>query len=320
MILKTINLLFVFSLLLQTSCLKKENKNIEMSKQLIEVKVSIDKSSVKIGDIISYTIKVDAASNVWFNIPSFSENIGGLAVYNWHKNEKEYHPNGRVTQTQTSELETYLVDDYEILPTNIIYAINGKTNYISGTPIYIEVTSVASTNDAFSGIRDIKGPVSIQSIIKKKSKMFLSVILAALLVTLTVILLVRKRKEAEKVVVPPTPAHIIAYTALKELEAKQLIEKNHIKEFYYELSNILRHYIEDRFALKAPERTTEEFLLELNNDINFPKEYRELLKKFLTESDLVKFANRAVTAENAHNAEDKTIEFIDQTKESKGNQ
>jgi len=317
MILKTINLLFVFSLLLQTSCLKKENKNIEMSKQLIEVKVSIDKSSVKIGDIISYTIKVDAASNVWFNIPSFSENIGGLAVYNWHKNEKKFHPNGRVTQTQTSELETYLVDDYEIPATNIIYTINGKTNYISGTPIYIEVTSVASTNDAFSGIRDIKGPVSIQSIIKKKSKMFLSVILAALLVTLTVILLVRKRKEAEKVVVPPTPAHIIAYTALKELEAKQLIEKNHIKEFYYELSNILRHYIEDRFALKAPERTTEEFLLELNNDINFPKEYRELLKKFLTESDLVKFANRAVTAENAHNAEDKTVEFIDQTKESK---
>ena len=315
--LKIINLLFVFSLLFQTSCLKKESKKIEMSKQLIDVKVSVDKPSVKIGDIISYTIKVDAASNVWFNIPSFSGNIGGLAVYNWHKSEKVRHPNGRVTQTQTSELETYLVDDYEIPATNIIYTINGKTNYISGTPIYVEVTSVAATNDTFSGIRDIKGPVSIQSQIKKKSKMFLIAIAAALLVTLTVILLVRKRKEAEKVVIPPTPAHIIAYNALKELEAKQLIEKNHIKEFYYELSNILRHYIEDRFALKAPERTTEEFLLELNNDKNFPNEYRGLLKKFLIESDLVKFANHTVTSENAHNAEDRTVEFIDQTKEKK---
>ena len=147
--------------------------------------------------------------------------------------------------------------------------------------------------------------------------MFLMVIAAALLVTLTIIILVRKRKEVEKVVAPPTPAHIIAYKALRDLEAKQLIENNHIKEFYYELSNILRHYIEDRFALKAPERTTEEFLTELNNDKNFPKEYRELLKKFLTESDLVKFANHAVTSENAHNAEDRTIEFIDQTKEKK---
>ena len=288
-----------------------------MSKQLIEVKVSVDKPSVKIGDIISYTIKVDAASNVWFNIPAFSENIGGLAVYNWNKSEKVRHPNGRVTQTQTSELETYLVDDYEIPATNIIYTVNGKTNYISGTPIYIEVTSVASTNDTFSGIRDIKGPVSIQLLLKKKSQMFLIAITAALLVTLTIILLVRKRKEAEKIIAPPTPAHIIAFNALKELEAKQLIEKNHIKEFYYELSNILRHYIEDRFALKAPERTTEEFLIELNNDKAFPKEYRELLKKFLTESDLVKFANRVVTSENAHNAENKTVEFIDQTKENK---
>jgi len=315
--LKIINLLFVFLLLLQTSCLKKESKNIEMSKQLIEVKVSVDKPSVKIGDIISYTIKVDAASNVWFNIPAFSENIGGLAVYNWHKSEKVHHPNGRVTQTQTSELETYLVDDYEIPATNIIYTVDGKTNYISGTPIYIEVTSVASTNDTFSGIRDKKGPVSIQLLIKKKSRMFMIAIAAALLATLTIILLVRKRKEVEKVIVPPTPAHIIAFNALKELEAKHLIEKNHIKEFYYELSNILRHYIEDRFTLKAPERTTEEFLIELNNDKAFPKEYRELLKKFLTESDLVKFANRAVTSENAHNAEDKTVEFIDQTKASK---
>ena len=312
---KTINLLFIFLLLLQTGCLKKENKNVETSKQLIEVKVSVDKPSVKIGDIIRYSIKVDAASNVWFHIPDFSENVGGLAVYNWNKSEKKQLPNGRVIQTQTSELETYLVGNYEIPPTNIIYATNGKTNYISGTPIYIEVTSVASTNDTFSGIRDIKGPVSIQSLIKKKSKMILIVIAASLLAALVIIILIRKRKGTEKVVAPPVPAHVIAYNALKDLDNKHLIENNHIKAFYYELSNILRHYIEDRFAIKAPERTTEEFLHELNNDKTFPEEYRALLKKFLIESDLVKFANYDATGESAHKAEDKTVEFIDETKE-----
>ena len=30
------------------------------------------------------------------------------------------------------------------------------------------------------------------------------------------------------------------------------------KEFYERISGILRHYIEDRFDLHAPERTTEE--------------------------------------------------------------
>jgi len=305
---------FIALLLLQTGCLKKDKKVVESSKQLIEVKVSVDKPSVKIGDIIHYTIKVDAASNVWFYVPDFTESIGGLAVYNWNKSEKKRLPSGRIIQTQTSELETYLVGDYEIPPTNIIYAVNGKTNYISGTPIYIEVTSVANTNDTFAGIRDIKGPVDIQTLIKKKSKMFLIVIIAALLASLIIIILVRKHKEVEKVVVPPTPAHIIAYNALKSLDEKHLIEKNHIKEFYYELSNILRHYIEDRFTIKAPERTTEEFLHELNNDKTFPEEYRALLKKFLIESDLVKFANYNASDENAHSAEDKTVEFIDKTK------
>ncbi len=312
---KIIHLFFITLLLLQTGCLKKNKKVVKTSKQLIEVKVSVDKPSVKIGDIIRYTIKVDAASNVWFYIPDFTETAGGLAVYNWNKSEKSQLPNGRVIQTQTSELETYLVGDYEIPATNIIYAANGKTNYISGTPIYVEVTSVATTNDTFSGIRDIKGPVDIQTLIKKKSKMFLIVIAAALLTSLIIIILVRKRKEVKKVVIPPTPAHIIAYNALKNLDEKHLIEKNHIKEFYYELSNILRHYIEDRFTIKAPERTTEEFLHELNNDKTFPEEYRALLKKFLIESDLVKFANYDAGCENAHNAEDKTIEFIDETKE-----
>jgi len=314
---KIVYLVFITLLLLQTGCLKKEKKVVENSKQLIEVKVSVDKPSVKIGDIIRYTIKVDAASNVWFYIPDFTESVGGLAVYNWNKSEKAQLPNGRVIQTQTSELETYLVGDYEIPATNIIYVTNGKTNYISGTPIYIEVTSVATTNDTFAGIRDIKGPVDIQALIKKKSKMFLIVIAAALLTTLIIIILVRKRKEVKKVVIPPTPAHIIAYNALKNLDEKHLIEKNHIKAFYYELSNILRHYIEDRFTIKAPERTTEEFLHELNNDKTFPEEYRALLKKFLIESDLVKFANYNATGESAHNAEDKTVEFIDKTKEAR---
>ena len=40
--------------------------------------------------------------------------------------------------------------------------------------------------------------------------------------------------------------------------------KGRIKEFYERISNILRHYIEHRFDLHAPERTTEEFLYELN--------------------------------------------------------
>ncbi len=177
------------------------------------------------------------------------------------------------------------------------------------------MSSVANTNDTFAAIRDIKKPLGIDALVHKKSKKYLIAILAAVLAALIVILLIKKKKSKEETKkAPPLPAHVKALRALKELDEKHLVEKNKIKEFYYELSDILRHYIEDRFALKAPEQTTEEFLHELNTDANFPKEYRSLLKKFLTECDLVKFANYSASPENAKNAENSTVDFIEETK------
>ena len=310
-------LLIIAQLILFIGCSEKEKPKLHFSKQPIEVKVSVDSPNVKIGDLIHYTIEVDAASNVWFHIPQFMENVGGLAVNNVNIMEKKRDPqSGRVSQKQIYDLETYLVGDYEIPSTNIIYAINGKTNYISGTPIFIRVSSVATTNDTFAVIRDIKPPLGIKALEQTVSKKYLYAIIAALVAALIVLLFVRKRKRIENIEkAPPLPAHIKALNALKELDEKHLIENNKIKEFYYELTNILRHYIEDRFRLKAPEQTTEEFLRELKNDINFLKEYRPLLKKFLTECDLIKYANYSTSPENAKSAEDTTLDFIQETKE-----
>ena len=61
-------------------------------------------------------------------------------------------------------------------------------------------------------------------------------------------------------------AHEMAYARLRALVAEKLVEQGRIKEFYERISGILRHYIEDRFDLHAPERTTEEFLAELRFD------------------------------------------------------
>ena len=62
---------------------------------------------------------------------------------------------------------------------------------------------------------------------------------------------------------PPVPAHIIAYAALRELFAQNLVARGLIKPYYFALSTILRRYIENRFGLQAPEQTTEEFLASL---------------------------------------------------------
>ena len=91
----------------------------------------------------------------------------------------------------------------------------------------------------------------------------------------------RKPTTAIEMVAPPTPLDV-ALRALQQLRE----QTPPVEEFYTRLSDIVRHYIEGQFGLRAPERTTEEFLAEAT----LPPASMSLLGAFLQESDLVKFA------------------------------
>lgn len=89
---------------------------------------------------------------------------------------------------------------------------------------------------------------------------------------------------------PPPPAHEVAWDALRRLRAQRYIEQGAVEPFYVELSAIIRRYLEDRFGLRAPELTTEEFIREAASAKVLHDEVQALVTGFLTQSDLVKFA------------------------------
>ena len=60
--------------------------------------------------------------------------------------------------------------------------------------------------------------------------------------------------------------------------------------WYVEISDIVRHYLEDRYAVRAPELTTEEFLREARRSAELGREHQDLLSVFLEGCDRVKFA------------------------------
>lgn len=62
------------------------------------------------------------------------------------------------------------------------------------------------------------------------------------------------------------------------------------KTFCTALSDAIRLYLEERFELHAPERTTEEFLNELQQSSRLDAEQKLTLGEFLGSCDLVKFA------------------------------
>ena len=81
--------------------------------------------------------------------------------------------------------------------------------------------------------------------------------------------------------------------ALRELEAllgRGLPEQGLFKDFYIELTLVVRRYIERRHGIRAPEQTTEEFLAAAAAHPAFRAESVQGLKAFLTAADLVKFA------------------------------
>jgi hypothetical protein len=132
-------------------------------------------------------------------------------------------------------------------------------------------------------IRDIKPPVAIPS-----GWAWLGWTLGALAILALLGLAWRywRRRRAQAAIVPPVPAHVRARTSLEA--ALALIAQP--KPFCILVSDTVRLYLEERFAFRAPERTTGEFLRELSASDRLSPEQKKSLGDFLESCDLVKFA------------------------------
>lgn len=86
------------------------------------------------------------------------------------------------------------------------------------------------------------------------------------------------------------PAHILALNRFEELRLKRLCQNGRNKEYYSELSDILREYLFNRFNLTAIEMTTDEILSSINSFEGIDDNSIVLLDYVLKNSDFVKFA------------------------------
>ena len=134
-----------------------------------------------------------------------------------------------------------------------------------------------------NALRDIRPPVEIPT-------GWVAVLwLAGALVGVALLYLVWryvKNRRAVAEVVPPIPPHILAKRKLQE--ALALIGQP--REFCIVVSDTARWYLEQRFNFHAPERTTEEFLHELQATDLLTLDQKSSLGEFLQRCDLVKFA------------------------------
>lgn len=162
--------------------------------------------------------------------------------------------------------------------------------------------AVTTAND----LRDIKPPVEIPS-----GWAWLAWLLAAaILAALAVWAWRRWRKQRARlpaaVVIPP---HVRAKQKLAE--ALALIQDARL--FCIVVSDALRVYLEERFNYRAPERTTEEFLVELQSSTSLYPDQKQSLAEFLENCDLVKFARFEPTETALRELHESALRLVEET-------
>lgn len=112
---------------------------------------------------------------------------------------------------------------------------------------------------------------------------------------------------------PPPTAAELARASLTDLRMAGLLERGDTDRFYVRLSSIIRTYIEGRFGLLAPRKTTSEFLHDAGTDAHLSEAQQQQLGAFLQISDLVKFAKHAPPIDQGHLALKQAETFVDET-------
>ena len=135
---------------------------------------------------------------------------------------------------------------------------------------------------------------------------------AIVILGLTSVLFIRWRKGKSVIpfLAPPAP-HVQALAALRDLE--KLLQEGNEKEFVAEVSRVARVYIQGRFGLRAPHRSTEEFLWEAGQSRLLSQSHQELLARFLMHCDLVKFARHGMGVHEMNGLLHSAREFVSAT-------
>ncbi|MBW2275543.1 MAG: hypothetical protein JRG96_19960 [Deltaproteobacteria bacterium] len=105
--------------------------------------------------------------------------------------------------------------------------------------------------------------------------------------------------------------------AVAELEALLYAGRpgpEQLEKFYVELSWIIRRYLENRFGLRSPELTTEEFLSVASTSPDLSAQHRSMLGGFLEQADLVKFAGFVPDAEQVEQSIGAARSFLEETR------
>lgn len=282
-----------------------------------ELQYSIDTGNILIGDLVTLQVTLsNIPDNALAVLPDYESVLRtGAEFVNIIASDTISGP-GSYSIRQQIGLSAYEAGTYWIPGMEFqVQEANGTWTVLRSDSIRLTVATVEV--DTTQAIKDIK------DIIPATSSYWLQYAIAALLLVLAAAIAVWKRKMLRNLFrkQPVTAAHSPARRqtlsekyqgALLRLRERNYIEAGLYKEYYSELSDILRSYISEKFELPAPELTTQE-LLKRSKRIAILKRYRSDIKTVLMMADMAKFAKAQANEASASTDMKLVADFIQST-------
>lgn len=294
------------------------------------VKAYIEPDSILIGDRFTLTIDVekDQVQSLFF--PAFSmeragtaedgmPQFGVLECLEDHPVDTLEQKGRRLLLRKRYTLTAFDEGVYNLGRPSVLYADKNIVDTLYGVKDSLHVVVNTFKIDSTAMLRDIK-PVKTLPFKFGEISGYLTILLAILaILALAVYLLARYLAKRGKKITdlfkpePPLPPHIIAITALENLQNQKLWQNNRHKEYYSALSEIVRTYIDGRFGIGAMEMSTDE-IVEAIKEIDLPQKSAMDLVSVLRDADLVKFAKALFEASENESAYSKIYYFVEETK------
>jgi hypothetical protein len=267
--------------------------------QAQEPKISarIDSSRYKVGDWILLHVTTELPQSVDSLVLAAKDSLGGFEILNVEKSAPQNNQ-----QEWTLRLAMFDTGDVSIPPVPFSYRSRPDTSQRIAYSNPVAVSIVAIPFDPKGDIKDIKPPLDAPW----KFEDFLPYLIALLIIGLVLVAYYyyrkwKKRREEGFVPAKPSiPPGQIALAALRSLEDKHLWQQGKVKQYYSEVTEIIRRFLEDQYGVLALESTSDEIISQL---MKLP-EAQALLKEFrsfFTTADLVKFAKYLPTPDDHEN-------------------
>lgn len=284
------------------------------------VRARVEPDSIGIGDRFDYVIEVDKDLVQVVQFPEFTlardgeiELVESLPVDTLSRDGR------RLRLVKRYRLAAFDEGRYNLGAARVLYADKNIVDTLrSHDSVYLEVTTfqIDSTSQSIYDLKPQKTlPFRFREIsgYVKWAVLFVLVLLAAAYALQRYLQSRGKGLGDLFKAAPPQPPHVVAIRALEALHHQKLWQNNRHKQYYSQLTDILRTYIDGRWGVSAMEMTSDEIIAAIRSE-ELPDKARMDLTVILRDADLVKFAKATPEAEQNEADYLKAYYFVEETK------